>query len=115
MNLNIIAYIIFLLIITYIIIVVGKICYKNGNVFVLNLLPGHEELCIRINKILLIGYYLINIGYASTTLIRWKNIYNLSELVETLSLNIAIIIGLLSIIHYLNIFLLTKYVKKLIQ
>ncbi len=114
MNLNIIAYITFLLIITYIIIVVGKICYKNGNVFVLNLLPGHKELCVQINKILLIGYYLTNIGYAATTLIRWKIIYNLGELVETLSLNIALIVGLLSIIHYLNIFLLTKYVKKLI-
>jgi hypothetical protein len=115
MNLNIIAYGIFMAIVAYIIIVVGHICYRNGNIYVLSLIPGHEELCIRINKILLVGYYLVNIGYAAMTLISWQTITTLPQLVEMIAIKTAIIISILSVLHYTNILLLTNYVKKLIQ
>jgi hypothetical protein len=115
MNLNLIAYALFLSIVVYIIVVVGRICYRNGNIYVMELLPGHEDLCIRINKILLLGYYLVNIGYAAMTLINWSTISTLQQLAESLAVKTSIIVGLLSLLHYLNIFLLTKYVQKLIQ
>lgn len=115
MNLNILGYTIFLLITTYIIIVVGKLCYRNGNIFVLELIPDHEELCQQINKILLIGYYLINIGYCAMTLISWSDITNFTELVAIISSKTAVIVGILAILHYLNIFILTNYIQKLIK
>jgi len=115
MNLNILGYIIFLTITIYVIIVVGKICYRNGNVFVLNLIPDHEELCQQINKILLIGYYLLNIGYCAMTLISWSEILNTIQLAEIIASKTAIIIGILALLHYLNIFILTNYIQKLIK
>jgi len=115
MNFNLTAYGIFLAIVVFIIIVVGRICYRNGNIYVLALLPGHEDLCIRINKLLLTGYYLLNIGYATMTLISWQTITNFPALVEVVATRSAIIIGMLSILHYLNIFLLANYAQKLIQ
>jgi len=115
MNLNILAYSIFILITTYIIIIVGKICYRNGNVFVLELIPNHEQLCQQINKMLLIGYYLINIGYCAMTLISWSTITNFTELIAIISSKTAIIVGILAVLHYLNIFFLTNYVQKLIK
>jgi len=115
MNLNLIAYALFLTLVIFIIIVVGKICYKNGNVFVAALLPGHEDVCIRINKLLLMGYYLLNIGYTTMTLISWQTINNLPQLVELITYRSAIMICLLAVMHYFNIFMITKYVQKLIQ
>lgn len=115
MNLNLIAYGIFMLIIAYIIIVLGHICYRNGNIYVLSLMPGHEDLCIRINKILLVGYYLVNIGYTATTLISWQTIATLPQLIEMIAIKSAVIISILCVLHYTNIFLLTNYVKKIIQ
>ncbi|MHA3787352.1 hypothetical protein ACX0HA_04010 [Flavobacterium hauense] len=115
MNLNIIAYSIFMLITGYVIVVVGHICYRNGNIYVLSLIPGHDDLCIRINKILLVGYYLVNIGYAAMTLVSWETIVTLSQLIEMIAVKTAVIISILSILHYTNIFLLTNYAKKLIQ
>jgi len=114
MNLNLAAYTIFLLIVIYIIVIVGRICYRNGNIFVMELLQGHEELCIHINKLLLLGYYLVNIGYAAITLISWEPITSITCVMEVIATKTAVIIGILSILHYLNIILLTKYVHKLI-
>lgn len=115
MNYNITGYFIFITIIVLIIVVVGKICYRNGNIFVAALIPGHLELCTQINKVLLVGYYLVNIGYAAMTLTSWETITSLLQLVEVITFKTSIIICVLSVLHYLNIILLTTAIQKLIK
>lgn len=114
MNLNIIAYILYLLITIIIIVKVGKLCYDNGNFYVSELIPNHKELCHKTNQILLLGYYLFNIGYCAITIISWKKIVTIQQLIEIVSYKSAIIIIAIAIMHYFNIFLLTKFIKKLI-
>lgn len=114
MNLNIIGYVIYLLITTFIIINVGKICYRNGNIYVAQLIPQHEDLCKKTNQVLLIGYYLLNLGYCAMTLISWNKIISYSQLVEVISIKTAIIICIIAILHYFNIYIITKYIQKLI-
>ena len=114
MNLNIFGYAIYLLMTGIIIVRVGRICYNNGNVFVSALIPNHEDLCHKTNQILLVGYYLLNLGYCAMTLISWKKIMSVDELIEVIALKSAVIIGTIAIMHYLNIFVLTKYIQKLI-
>ena len=115
MNYNITAYFIFIIIIVFIIVVVGKMCYRNGNIFVAELIPDHLELCKQINKTLLVGYYLVNIGYATMTLASWETIKSLNQLIEVMAINISIIISILSVLHYLNIIILTTSIQKLIK
>ncbi|MGR3790610.1 hypothetical protein ACUXZJ_06840 [Flavobacterium sp. TN-1] len=114
-NYNLIGYTFFLIIIIFIIAVVGKICYKNGNVYVNELIPNHADLCVQINKTLLVGYYLVNIGYSAMTLIWWNEIITIQQLIETLALKIATIAFILSFLHYSNLYILTNYVQKLIK
>ncbi|TKC05705.1 hypothetical protein FA048_18510 [Pedobacter polaris] len=115
MNYNITAYGIFITIIVFIIVVVGKLCYSNGNIFVAELIPDHLALCQQINKILLVGYYLVNIGYATMTLAGWETIISLNQLVEVIAIKVSIIISILSLLHYLNIIILTTSIQKLIK
>ena len=114
MNLNIIGYLIYLSLTSVIIIKVGKLCYDNGNIFVSQLIPNHEELCHQINKTLLIGYYLLNLGYCAMTIISWEKIQTINQLIEIIASKSAIIILTIGFMHYINIILLTKYIKKLI-
>ncbi|MEC4004520.1 hypothetical protein OX283_007615 [Flavobacterium sp. SUN052] len=114
MNLNIIGYLIYLTITSLIIVKVGRICYQNGNIFVSELIPNHEEMCHKINQILLIGYYLLNLGYCAMTLISWEKILSFHQLIEVISFKSAIIICTIATMHYFNIIILTKYIKKII-
>ncbi len=114
MNLNIIGYVIYLLITTFIIINVGKICYRNGNIYVAQLIPEHEDLCQKTNQVLLIGYYLLNLGYCAMTLISWNKIISYQQLVEIISIKTAIIVCIIAMLHYFNIYIITKYIQKLI-
>ncbi|WP_339889313.1 hypothetical protein [uncultured Flavobacterium sp.] len=114
MNLNILGYIIYLIITAIIIVKVGKVCYTNGNVFVAQLIPNHEDLCLKINQVLLIAYYLFNLGYCAITLIQWNTISSHTQLFETIAIKTSIILFLIGIMHYFNILVITKQVKKLI-
>lgn len=114
MNLNIIGYLIYLSVTSIIIIKVGRLCYDNGNIFVSQLIPNHIELCHQINKMLLTGYYLLNLGYCAMTIISWEKIQSINQLIEIIATKSAIIILTIGIMHYINIIFLTKYIKKLI-
>ena len=114
MNFNIIAYFVYFAITFFIIAKVGKVCYQNGNVFVRQLLPNHEDLCKKINHLLLIGYYLLNIGYCTMTIISWEKIIGFTGLIEVICYKTSTIIIIIALMHYLNILLLTNYIKKLI-
>jgi hypothetical protein len=115
MNLNITGYLIYLSITILIILRVGKICYKNGNIYVAELIPNHADICQKINQVLLLGYYLLNIGYCAMTLISWQKILSSTQLIETIGIKTAVIIFIISVLHYLNIIILTKYIHKLIK
>lgn len=111
MNYNVITYSIYLPIICLIMIKVGWVVYKNGEIFLTNLFNHNKNLAKSINRILLIGYYLTNIGYAIITIAYWKNITSLQGIIGSLTDTLGKIILLLAILHYNNIFWL-KQLKK---
>ena len=111
MNYNVLAYIIFLILIIFIIVYVGRYFYSNGRIFIIALFNGNVTLSDHINKLLLIAYYLFNIGYSFLKLKQWAKITNIELLISSLASNIGLLIFFLALIHYLNmlvIYLLSK-------
>lgn len=111
MNYNIGAYIIYLALMVFIIVYVGRYFYTNGRIFIISLLNGHELLADHINKLLLIAYYLFNIGYACIKLRYWQKVSDVETLFSSLSVNMGLLILILACTHYLNmlaIYLLSK-------
>lgn len=111
MNYNILAYIIFLTLIIFIIVYVGRYFYSNGRIFIIALFNGNSTMADYINELLLIGYYLFNIGYAFLKLRQWEKVNNLETLFSSLATNIGVLIFILALVHYFNmlvIYLLSK-------
>lgn len=106
---NIIAYIIFLAAISFITVKVGWVFYKNGEVYIKMLLPNEIHLVQSINKLLLVGYYLLNLGYAAVTLSFWEQIMTITQLCSVLFLKTGTIILFLALMHYFNLFWLLVY------
>jgi hypothetical protein len=109
---NLAAYIIYLFI-TYLITVrVGGIFYKNGRSYILTILKGDERLTDSINKILLAGYYLLNLGYATIMLSFWKTITTYAAIVASVSTMTGRIVLTLAIIHFINMYAIIMIGKK---
>ncbi|MGN6509013.1 MAG: hypothetical protein ACTHLD_06090, partial [Chitinophaga sp.] len=69
---NTLAYLIYFVITGFITIWVGRRFYRNGRLFILALMRQDEALTDAINRILLIGYYLLNLGYATMMISTWE-------------------------------------------
>ncbi len=108
---NLISYILYLTITFYITIVVGWKFYKLGFVYLRNLIQD-TNICESTNRILLTGYYLVNLGYASVNLSGWTPATNLTEMVYIVSVKIGVILMTLCILHYLNMTLIYLARKK---
>lgn len=105
MNFNIIGYSIYIAVIIYITVFIGKKFHANGRVFLHEILTDHG-VCEAVNNILLVAYYLLNIGNAIIMIKTWPQIESTPELIEATSINLGQIILLLAGIHYVNLTLL---------
>lgn len=110
-SLNILSYIIYGIITFYITVKVGWICYKNGIHFI-QLELQDEQIAQSVNKLLLVGYYLLNLGYALSMIYTWNTIHNQLELISALSYRTAYIILGLGCLHYFNIAMIALLRKK---
>lgn len=109
---NIVSYILFLGISSYIIVDVGRRCFNSGKVY-LEYLIKDKDFCLTVNRILLGSYYLVNLGYIAINLSFWKKISNFEELLHTVSLRIGIIVLILCVLHFINMITLYILRKKL--
>jgi hypothetical protein len=99
---NTLSYLLYIAI-TYIITVhVGLVFYRNGKVFILNLLHGDERLTHFINRVLLVGYYLLNLGYVAISIQSWPLIENATEVLTSVCTRTGVIILILGVIHFIN-------------
>jgi hypothetical protein len=114
-NYNIIGYAIYLPVTFYITVHVGRVCYRNGEVYLNRIINDSTSTVKAINALLLTGYYLINLGYAAITLGFWPNIDSWIHLTETISTRFGQIILFLGIMHFNNMlvtYLTSRYLDK---
>ncbi len=112
MNTIILTYTLYLLISCGITIWVAQTLFKNGKIFLLDIFQGNKELASSVNNLLLVGFYLVNLGYAVYTLQVTGTINNTREMLEVLSIKIGLLILILGCMHFLNIFLFFNLRKK---
>ena len=106
MNYNIIAYFIFILLMILIIVYAGNYFYRNGRVFMLGVFKGNESMTDAVNKILLIAYYLFNIGYAFVKLRSWEKLTDVENIISSVSFKMGLLVFVLAITHYFNMYVI---------
>ncbi|MDR6568884.1 hypothetical protein [Chitinophaga ginsengisegetis] len=108
---NTIAYAIYLAITYLITVKVGWRFYRNGRVFILGLLEQNHTLADAINNILLVGYYLVNLGYATVMISTWDTIHSWTEMLVSITAmtgQIFLSLGILHCFNMLVIYIISK-------
>jgi len=108
MNYYILTYGIYLTISIALTIWVASVLFKNGRIFLVDIFHGNAELADSVNKLLVVGFYLINIGYMSLALKTYGTIDGMQVVVEVLSYKIGCIILILGGMHFLNLIIFFK-------
>lgn len=115
MNQIITTYIIYLIITICLTVWVARTLFKNGKLFLIDIFHGNKDLADSVNNLLLVGFYLINLGYAVYTLRISSGVINPQDMLEKLSRKIGWIILILGFMHFLNLYIFFSLRKKAIQ
>lgn len=99
-------YILFSILIT---VWVGRTLNKNGRVFLIENFRGNIALADSINHLLLVGFYLVNAGFATLALRYGEKPRNEVEMIEFLSTKIGLVILVLGVMHFYNMRTLIKF------
>jgi len=87
---------------------VAQTLYKNGRVFLIDSFRGNERLADSVNHLLVVGFYLINIGYVALALKERVAPTDVREVLETISRKIGVVMLVLGAMHFFNILVFSK-------
>jgi hypothetical protein len=87
---------------------VAHTLYKNGRVFLIDSFRGNERLADSVNHLLVVGFYLINIGYVALALKERIAPTDVREVLETISRKIGVVMLVLGAMHFFNILVFSK-------
>jgi hypothetical protein len=108
MNLIILTYSLYLGISIGLTIWVAGTLSKNGRVFLVDCFHGNEQLADSVNQLLVVGFYLVNLGFVTRFLKLGVEVVNLQDVFEALSSKIGGVVLVLGVIHFFNLLVLTK-------
>ena len=112
MDTTVITYLIYLAVSVPLTVWVGRTLYRNGGLFLVDVFKGDEALASAVNHLLVVGFYLLNLGYVSLALKLTHPVFGAQGSIEALSLKIGLVSVVLGVVHLFNVFVLNAFRKR---
>ncbi len=99
----VLTYVIYLLISIGLTVGVGWALARSGRAFLLDVFGGNESLAEAVNRLLVVGFYLLNLGFVTLTMQTSGNIDSARQGVQLLSVKIGEVLLVLGALHFANL------------
>jgi hypothetical protein len=106
------TYIAYLVISIGLTIWVARTLHKNGRIFLVDSFLGNEALADSVNHLLVVGFYLINIGFVAFALKEGHKPEDLAEAIEVLSTKVGLVLLVLGLMHFFNLYVFSRMRKR---
>ena len=90
---------------------VARTLHRNGRPFLVQCFQGDTKLADSVNHLLVFGFYLVNLGFASLHLKTAEEVFGTWEMIEMLSSKIGFMLLCLGGMHFFNLYLFTRLRK----
>ena len=87
---------------------VARTLHKSGRVFLVDAFHGNTELADSVNHLLVVGFYLINVGYIALALKTTEALTTSRQIIELESGKIGVVLLILGAMHFFNVFVLGR-------
>jgi hypothetical protein len=112
MNWLIVTYLVYLGVSVCLTVWVARTLHRNGRVFLVDSFLGNEPLADSVNHLLVVGFYLINIGYVTLALKYGAAAANAQQALETLSTKVGLVLLVLGAMHFFNLAVFSRMRKR---
>ena len=82
---------------------VARTLHRNGRVFLVEAFQGREPLADSVNHLLVVGFYLVNLGFVSLYLEGGMRVATATQALEALSAKLGVVMLVLGAMHFFNI------------
>src|ERR1044071_5645097 len=106
-NWMVITYLAYLAISIVLTVWVARTLHKNGRIFLIDVFHGNERLADSVNHLLVVGFYLINMGYVSLALQLGYKVDSAQISIEALSYKVGLVLLVLGGMHFMNLYVLS--------
>jgi len=83
----------------------ARTLFKNGEVFLEEVFADNPRMASAVNRLLVVGFYLLNLGYAFLTLKAGNEVETRAAAVETLAVKLGSLLLVLGLMHMGNLYL----------
>ncbi len=91
-------------------LVVGWTLHKNGRVFLMEIFQGKEELADSVNHLILVGFYLISLGFVTLAINvpTGAALVDMGDVIKALSTKVGVVLFILGATHFLNLLMFSR-------
>ncbi|HEY1133677.1 MAG TPA: hypothetical protein VGE77_03815 [Nocardioides sp.] len=82
---------------------VAHVLSTNGTIFLADVFEGRHELAGAVNRLLVVGFYLLNVGFVLLFLRLGEPVTGPSGMLESLSVKLGVVLLVLGGVHFLNV------------
>ena len=104
-----VTYITYIAISICITIFVSRTLSKNGEIYLVDGFNGNVELAKSVNHMLVVGFYLLNIGFVLLRMQTGAAIVDIETMIVYLSSGIGLVLVVLGAVHFTNMFLIHQF------
>lgn len=87
---------------------VARTLHKNGRIFLVDSFLGQEALADSVNHLLVVGFYLVNIGFVTLALKHGDRPIDAQTALEVLSSKVGLVLVVLGGMHFFNLLVFSK-------
>lgn len=103
------AYSLYIFISIIITVLVSRTLSKNGVIYLIDGFNGNDALARSVNHMLVVGFYLLNLGFVLLRMQNGRAINSIEELIVYLSSGLGFVLFALGIAHFFNMFIIHKF------
>jgi hypothetical protein len=108
MSVIVITYAVYLAISVGITVWVARTLSTNGYVFLVDVFHGDEVMAHSVNHLLVVGFYLINLGYVAIQLRMNADVFNARQGIEALADRLGTVLLGLGFMHFFNLYVFSR-------
>lgn len=86
----------------------ARTLFDNGAVFLTDTFDGRPELASAVNRLLVTGFFMLNLGYALWLFHLGSSIDTATEAVEALTTRLGVLLVSLAVVHFVNLLVFNR-------
>jgi hypothetical protein len=102
------AYLAYLFLSVAVTVWVARTLARNGRVFLIDTFHQNAELAEAVNNLLVVGFYLLNVGYVALALRYGDRPADLAGAIELISTKVGCVLLFLGAMHFFNLYVFAR-------